>query len=78
MNEAALRWRLRRGTRELDLVLTRYYRLRYPELDDSGRHAFERLLACEDDQLWDWISGRESPDDSRLKRVIDDLRSLSG
>lgn len=78
MNDAALRWRLRRGTRELDIVLTRFYRLRYPELDAAGRRAFERLLACEDDQLWDWVTGRARPDSSDLMAVVDDLRGLTG
>jgi antitoxin CptB len=57
MADAALRWRLRRGMRELDVLLTRYYTRRYPVAPESERLNFERLLECEDPDIWSWLMG---------------------
>ncbi len=54
MDEAALkrlRWRCRRGTQELDLLLRRYLDEAFPHLGPQQQAAFERLLGWEDDQL---------------------------
>ena len=59
MNDIArLRWRCRRGTRELDLLLQRFLDVVYPTLTDQERRAFERLLDEADPDLLDWITGR--------------------
>ncbi len=54
MDEAALkrlRWRCRRGTQELDVLLRRFLDEVFPYLDRDRQAAFERLLAWEDDRL---------------------------
>lgn len=56
-----LRWRCRRGTLELDVMLTRFLERRYPDLPASEQEAFRQLLDSEDDQLWDWLTGRADP-----------------
>lgn len=37
---------------------------------------FERLLDCEDDQLWRWCLGHRRPDDPALAAEIDALRAI--
>ncbi len=54
---ARLRWRCRRGLLELDLVLARFLQEDYPALGESGRLAFERLLALPDETLLAWLNG---------------------
>lgn len=56
----ALRWKTRRGSRELDLILQRYLERRYPTADAAGRRAFERLLEESDADLLDWIFTRRA------------------
>ncbi len=56
-----LRWRCRRGMLELDVMLTRFLERRYPDLPAPEQAAFRQLLESEDDQLWDWLSGRVAP-----------------
>jgi antitoxin CptB len=56
-----LRWRCRRGMRELDQLFNRYLDRRWREADAQERDTFERLLACEDDKLWRWCLGYENP-----------------
>lgn len=72
-----LRWHCRRGMRELDQLLER--RLDTLLAQGSGNDAlerFERLLACEDDQLWRWCLGHQSPDDPDLRAEIDAIRTV--
>lgn len=68
-----LRWRCRRGMRELDTLLERYLDLRWRAAEPSARARFERLLDCEDDRLWRWFLGRERPDDPLLEAAIRDV-----
>jgi len=65
-----LRWRCRRGMRELDQLMLRYLDRRWPVADDAERSVFLRLLACEDDKLWRWCMGRERPEDQELHVLV--------
>lgn len=67
-----LRWRCRRGMRELDQLMLRYLDQRWREAPASERARFERLLEVEDDRLWRWFMGRETPQDPSEK----DLHAL--
>ena len=72
-----LRWRCRRGMKELDQLLVRYIEQRYPPADSSERAAFQRLLACEDDALWRWFLSREAPPDPELQAIVQRVLSLA-
>lgn len=65
-----LRWRCRRGMRELDQLMLRYLDGRWPVADDAERSRFLRLLDCEDDKLWRWFMGREAPQDADLNAIV--------
>lgn len=74
-----LRWRCRRGTRELDWLLVGFLEGYWEQLTASERDAFERLLACEDDELMDWlVNGREGPDDAGLRAIAERIRYDTG
>ena len=70
-----MRWRCRRGMRELDAILAAYIDRLQATPSTRKAQAFSKLLDCEDDQLWDWLSGRERCPDSQLGEIIDDVRS---
>lgn len=70
---ARLRWRCRRGMRELDVLLERWLARRWPEAGPADRERFEKLLACEDDALWDWCTGRSRPEDPELAAIVDQI-----
>jgi antitoxin CptB len=70
----SLRWRCRRGMRELDLLLTRFLDEQLPFLSVVHQEAFEQLLACEDQQILDWLMGRYTPDDPALFDIIQRIR----
>lgn len=68
--ERRLRWHCRRGMRELDRLLERYLERRWPHAEPSERAAFERLLACEDDQLWRWFLSHSDSGDPELDAAV--------
>ncbi|MGN6513576.1 MAG: succinate dehydrogenase assembly factor 2 [Lysobacteraceae bacterium] len=71
-----LRWRCRRGMRELDRLLERYLDLRWPAASEEERGVFLRLLDCEDDRLWRWFLGHENPPDAALDQLVQHIRDL--
>jgi antitoxin CptB len=74
---ARLRWRCRRGMRELDVLLQRWLEREWSEADPGQRQVFERLLETEDDQLWAWVTGRERPWDAELAALVETLLDRS-
>ena len=76
-----LRWRCRRGTTELDRLLTRFLEAPsggYGSLDAAGRTAFEQLLDCEDDHLIDWLVNGQRPREGALVDIVNRVRAVSG
>ena len=71
-----LRWRCRRGMRELDQLLERYLDQRWAAASEAERGSFLRLLDCEDDRLWRWVLGHERADDDALQSMVEQLRAL--
>jgi antitoxin CptB len=71
-----LRWRCRRGMRELDQLLTRWLEREWASASESERGLFLRLLDCEDDRLWRWFLGHEVVPDAALDALVQRVRSL--
>jgi len=80
MNEARrarlerLRWHCRRALLELDLVFQRFWARIGDDLDAGGEEALERLVAMEDHDLWELVSGRAETGDAQLRGIIERLR----
>lgn len=71
-----LRWKCRRGMRELDQLLGRWLDRRWRQSPASEREVFLRLLDTEDDKLWLWLMGRDTPDDAELATLVQHIRQL--
>ena len=71
-----LRWRCRRGMRELDQLLGRYLDRAWAAESEQGRGVFLRLLDCEDDRMWHWFMGHEVPADDELAALVARIRNL--
>jgi antitoxin CptB len=65
-----LRWRCRRGMKELDVLLTRYLDRDYYKAPQPQRQAFETLLDMADPDILDYILGRKTPENRELALVI--------
>lgn len=70
-----LRWRCRRGTRELDQLLGWWLDARYAEATSELREAFAALLDQQDPQLWDWLLGKGHAGDPNQAALIDEIRT---
>ena len=68
-----LRWKSRRGMKELDVLFEAFFEKQAELLLDGGWPELEELLAQEDDVLLDWVSGRNLPADSGLLSLIKTL-----
>jgi antitoxin CptB len=65
-----LRWRCRRGMKELDLLLLKYVDNDYPAAGDEAQEAFRRLLSMSDPDILALLTGKMSTDDELLAHVI--------
>ena len=71
-----LRWRCRRGMRELDQLLARYLDRDWARASEAQRGLFLQLLDCEDDRLWRWFLGHETAPDAALDALVRHIRAL--
>ena len=71
-----LRWRCRRGMRELDQLLNRWLDQQWAASSEAERGVFLQLLACEDDKLWRWFLGHENAPDAALDSLVQRIRTL--
>lgn len=70
-----MRWRCRRGTKELDRLLGRFVDAHAEAIREGAHPDMERLLDQEDDLLWNWLLGRQPPQDEALRRLVDRIRA---
>lgn len=68
-----MRWASRRGMLELDLVLEPFVSECYRGLDADDRGRFQRLLECEDQELFGWFLRKEQPEDPELAAIVDTI-----
>ena len=71
-----LRWRCRRGMKELDLLTLGYLEQHYPEAPTEDQQAFADLLELQDPLLMSYMVGRETPADAVTARVVGVMRTL--
>ncbi len=74
--EARLQWQCRRGMLELDLFLREFLEKGYASLSAEEKLAFERLLKTPDQQLLEYLMGREQPEDKDIADVVNKVRAL--
>jgi antitoxin CptB len=72
---ARLRWRCRRGMRELDGVLGSFARVTLATLDAADLARFERILDLPDPELVAYLLGRSVPADPDIARLVERIRS---
>jgi len=69
-----LRWQCRRGMLELDLLLNRFLDIGFADLNPTQRANFNRLLAYQDQILYDWLMGHAVPADPTLRDLLQRIR----
>ena len=59
--EGRLRWRCRRGMKELDILLVRYMDERFCSASTQEQEAFKGLLEIQDPVIYAYCLGQERP-----------------
>lgn len=70
---ARIRWRCRRGMRELDLLLERLITDHLHTLSPEEISILEHLLEQADQDILAWLTGRLTPPDERIARLVGKL-----
>jgi antitoxin CptB len=71
-----LRWRCRRGMKELDVMLERFVQLALTGAGELERGALAELLALPDPVLAGYLLGGDTPAAPHLAQLVGRIRSL--
>ncbi len=67
---ARLKWACRRGMLELDVLLMPFVEEAFNELSEQDKETFERLLTCDDPDLYAWFMGHQPCQDPELAKLV--------
>lgn len=67
-------WHSRRGMLELDVYLVPYAEEVFASLDQADQAVYNRLLECEDPDLFTWFMEHATPDDAELAHMVTRVR----
>jgi antitoxin CptB len=70
-----LRWRCRRGMRELDRILASFLEREYGRLDTDEQRRFAEILEFPDPDLHAFLLGKAKPSDPALARLFESIRA---
>ena len=76
VNMARLRWRCRRGMRELDVMLTRYLDQAWATASPTERDAFVQLVELQDPDLLGYLVGLATPAEESQRAIVACIRRL--
>lgn len=73
---AKLRWRCRRGAKELDVMFERYLDRGYAQSSEADKAAFDKLLDIQDPKLLRYMLSQEAPDSQELLDIVSKIQSI--
>jgi len=65
---------MRRGIKEMDLILSAYAEARLPQMDDAGLTLYDQMLNENDHDLYLWVSGQDSAPE-KYGALVGDIRT---
>lgn len=73
-----LRWACRRGLLELDLLLNSYLDTVYDRLTDGEKRQFIDLLDMQDQEMYEMLTGKTSPNNKAQAELLERIRGCMG
>jgi antitoxin CptB len=67
---ARLKWACRRGMLELDVLFLPFVEQAFDDLTKAQQLTFERLLTCDDPDLFAWFMGHKECQDPDLNELV--------
>ncbi len=71
-----LRWKSRRGMKELDVLFEAFFERQQEAVRAGGWPQLEDLLEQEDNVLFDWFCGRNTPECPEMKHLINKITDV--
>ncbi len=69
---------MRRGTKEMDIILMRYAEARLAHLDEAALALYDALLGENDQDLYQWVTGQVAPPDRFAALISRISTTISG
>ena len=69
-----IHWACRRGMLELDQLLEGYFLKHYSHANEKEQQLFVDLLACIDQDLFNWLLGESEPENEEIKSICKIVR----
>tara|TARA_X000000368_G_scaffold373368_1_gene324320 strand:- start:105 stop:347 length:243 start_codon:yes stop_codon:yes gene_type:complete len=76
MEEKEIIWKCRRGTKELDILMSNFYYKFYKSASKSQKSAFIKLLSLEDPIIYDLLLNKISSKDIAVNQIADMIRNM--
>ncbi|WP_026317961.1 FAD assembly factor SdhE [Algicola sagamiensis] len=70
-SKSRLKWACRRGMLELDVLFRPFVDDAYDALSEEDKAIFQRLLTCDDPDLFAWFMGHQDCQDKELAAMVD-------
>lgn len=77
-SKSRIRWLCRRGMKELDVLLEKFFAADFDDLTDQEVASFLALLNLEDPDLNATLLGKLPPASDNIAHVLDRIRSHAG
>lgn len=77
MDDKEIIWKCRRGTKELDMLMTGFYNKYYKSASKSQKDAFIKLLSLGDPVLYDLILNKISSKDIAVNEIADMICNMN-
>ena len=71
VNKSRLLCACRRGMLELDVLFMPFVKEAFDDLSNRDQFTFQRLLTCEDPELFSWFMGHKKCPDVELAKIVD-------
>lgn len=75
VSRARIRWLCRRGMKELDVLLERFFSAEFDHLSAAEQDAFHSLVQAEDPDIYNYLLGREQPKNAALVTLVGRIRT---
>tara|TARA_Y100001935_G_C17291226_1_gene503447 strand:- start:38 stop:283 length:246 start_codon:yes stop_codon:yes gene_type:complete len=77
MDEKEIIWKCRRGTKELDMLMSGFFNNCYHSVSSTHKKAFVKLLSLEDPTIYDLLLNKISSKDIAVNEIADMIRNMS-
>ena len=76
MHDSQVKWKCRKGLRELDILLSKYFEEKYPNLTDEDKLIFLEFIELDTYAILDMLTNKTT-DDVKYKNILLALKSLN-